>query len=657
MVKFTPQQVADYLTTGFWRDMGQGPRKFDVAPGGTLTVDMSSLDRADRVVATKALDAWTAVTGIHFRDIGGVGNPELTKAKIYLTDDDGPAYTSTVTMGGMSTLAIVNVGWQWEFFYGVRDDNYYIQTWIHELGHALGLGHPGNYDGKATYGVDNHYDNDSWQMTIMSYFSQVDNTTVDASKAYVMTPMLADILAVQSIYGKPMGMQAGNTTYFWNSNADGYYRDLSDRLVSGVVKEPVAFTIFDQGGIDTLDLSGDSKAQRVDLTPGAYSDILGLRGNLGIALDTVIEDVRAGSASDTVRGNAAANALYGNAGNDTLSGMDGNDRLFGGIGADSLDGGNGNDTLFGGTGNDVLFGGAGNDVVYGQDGDDSADGGDGNDLLIGHGGNDTLLGGQGDDTLNGGAGNDELDGGAGNDRVMSLAGNDFARGGAGRDTIYGGTGNDTLRGGEDDDFISAGADDDLVFGDEGNDFLIGHSGNDTLAGGEGNDRFNGGAGNDVLYGEEGNDTLLGLIGDDLMDGGAGDDYLTGAGGNDRMIGGTGSDTLHGGNGNDTLIGGAGRDRLIGAEGADVFIFAAGDNSTAAADDIIGFTSGQDRISLTGLRLDYAGFGNFTGDGGSLRLAHNGGMTQVLIDLDGDRQADMQINLIATHQVAQGDFLL
>ena len=63
------------------------------------------------------------------------------------------------------------------------------------------------------------------------------------------------------------------------------------------------------------------------------------------------------------------------------------------------------------------------------------------------------------------------------------------------------------------------------------------------------------------------------------------------------------------------------------------------------------------LSLTGLGLDYAGFGTFTGNGGSLRLERNGGMTQVLIDLDGDRQADMQINLIATHQVAESDFLL
>ena len=46
------------------------------------------------------------------------------------------------------------------------------------IGHAIGLVHAGEYNGSAHFGVDNLYGNDSWQMSIMSYFDQAENTYV-----------------------------------------------------------------------------------------------------------------------------------------------------------------------------------------------------------------------------------------------------------------------------------------------------------------------------------------------------------------------------------------------------------------------------------------------------------------------------------------------
>jgi hypothetical protein len=49
-------------------------------------------------------------------------------------------------------------------------DSYGYQTYIHEIGHALGLGHQGPYNGSASYSTNAVYANDTWQYSIMSYF-------------------------------------------------------------------------------------------------------------------------------------------------------------------------------------------------------------------------------------------------------------------------------------------------------------------------------------------------------------------------------------------------------------------------------------------------------------------------------------------------------
>ena len=72
---------------------------------------------------------------------------------------------------------------------------------------------------------------------------------------------------------------------------------------------PNALTLYDNGGIDTLDLRTDTRDQRVDLRPEGISDVYGLIGNLIVARDTLIENFIAGSGSDEVIGNSAANNL------------------------------------------------------------------------------------------------------------------------------------------------------------------------------------------------------------------------------------------------------------------------------------------------------------------------------------------------------------
>lgn len=241
---------------------------------------------------------------------------------------------------------------------------------LHEIGHALGLDHPGDYNGSAQYAADAEYRQDTQQYTVMSYF----NAGSDGSGAghltasgfhYAATPMLHDIAAIQAIFGADMTTRAGNTVYGFGSTAGSPVFDFAAN------RHPV-LAIWDAGGIDTINASGFSSHQAIDLRGGTYSSIGALKKNVAIAFGAVIENATGGKGNDAITGNTADNKLIGGGGRDQLTGGSGDDILSGCSGNDTLKGCSGRDVLLGGGGNDLLLGGEGDDRLLGGAGFDTA---------------------------------------------------------------------------------------------------------------------------------------------------------------------------------------------------------------------------------------------------------------------------------------------
>jgi serralysin len=389
---YTVAQAAETLTRNgaVWPISGNGNITYsflDKAPGGlynnphetylgSLTEGFAPFTAGQRAAARNAINLWDDVVAVDFVEKNGKG-ADILFMNSSTAAAQAAAFTPFLNGGNGKYYKVqgdlyVNqeTADNFDLYYG----GYGQTTLVHEIGHTIGLEHPGDYnfgdDGPdpgtdpdpITYAGDAFYFQDSTQYSIMSYF-HAGNT---GTKGFVnwltggyaqtpQTPMVHDIAAAQLLYGAETTTRTGNTVYGFNSTAN---RDVFDFTVN---IDPF-LAIWDAGGHDTLDLSGWTRNSVLDLAEGGFSSGFGLvltaahvtalnamygtpftlanwnsifngqttnpgylSDNISIAYGTIIEDGRTGSGNDDLFGNQAANRLNGGAGQDDYTGRGGND--------------------------------------------------------------------------------------------------------------------------------------------------------------------------------------------------------------------------------------------------------------------------------------------------------------------------------------------
>ena len=285
---------------------------------------LQSLTTVQKSAARMALNEWASVADISFNEVlepGQSGIIRIAQSSVPVT---AWGYFPSSSEGGG------------DIWFGTQEDytnprwqsyaNYAFSAFVHEIGHALGLKHPGNYSS----GDDPPYADpsiDALQYSVMSYLSYpgAPQGSGMGSYSYPQTPMMDDIAAIQYMYGANYNYNSDNTTYTFDPTNITIFK-----------------TIWDGGGVDTYDCSRYTSAVVVDLAPGAWSTFSNSQiasfdnghyapGNIANSLlydnnpSSIIENAIGGSGNDTLRGNNADNTLNGGAGNDQLWGGLGND--------------------------------------------------------------------------------------------------------------------------------------------------------------------------------------------------------------------------------------------------------------------------------------------------------------------------------------------
>ncbi len=264
-----------------------------------------ALDASQRATVRSILDTLATQIGITFREVTD-GTAQYGQLRFGINQQAGTTgYTFLPNQQGAGELA-GDVWMDVETMIDLRPGSEGYAQLLHEIGHALGLRHPGNYTAGEAWSETLAAPDDGTWLTVMSANDQAQGLQRSWYGAL-------DLIALRALYGS-RAVALGNDTYAL-SDADG----LALRLIA------------DDGGFDVIDASAASAGARIDLraaSPGAVgrtAEALAARENLTVADGALIEAAVGSALDDVLIGNAADNFFTGGGGNDRIEGGGGSD--------------------------------------------------------------------------------------------------------------------------------------------------------------------------------------------------------------------------------------------------------------------------------------------------------------------------------------------
>ncbi|MDH3666726.1 MAG: Ig-like domain-containing protein [Paracoccaceae bacterium] len=319
---------------------------------------LSGFSATQQAVSREIFDQYAEISGLSFTELGDDFGEQRIDADLRLALSNDPStayayYPSTNPVGGD---AMFNPNG----YNSPQIGNYQYHTFLHEIGHALGLKHGHETSGPGAV----PFEMDSMEYTVMTYRSWVGKPLsygyANEGAGYAQSLMMLDIAAIQRMYGADFGANSGDTVYTFSTTTGEMF---VDGIGSGTPAGNRVFrTIWDGNGTDTYDFSNYATDLAINLEPGEYVEldangnfqramldfgyagnpVTYARGHVFNALQfngdarSLIENANGGAGDDTFVGNAADNVFQGNGGNDTFFASAGADTYYGGAGTDDI---------------------------------------------------------------------------------------------------------------------------------------------------------------------------------------------------------------------------------------------------------------------------------------------------------------------------------
>lgn len=274
--------------------------------------DNAPLEPNMRAAVRDALDIYETFFDVRYIEVSAL---ELADVSFMLTDAVPDAGAFAYAPGTVGVYDVAGDQWGTLSEGGLQFTNpgeFGHFVWLHENGHSLGLTHSFSGNPVLPEPMDNS------RYSVMSYTGAPEFQNSGGGELFPATPMLYDVMALQTLYG-------ANPTY-----------RLGDTQIKIPANSNLPHMVYDAGGTDTFNLNSHTASAEIDLRQGQFSSVGGVVDNVGIAWGVDIENARGGKGNDEVRGNELANLLFGNNGNDVLEGRGGQDLLRGMAGNDTF---------------------------------------------------------------------------------------------------------------------------------------------------------------------------------------------------------------------------------------------------------------------------------------------------------------------------------